>query len=436
MRVAVIGTGYVGLVSGACLADVGHRVTFVDAVSEKIEHLRRGKLSIFEPGLEELFVRNTEAGRLSFTTSYGQALSGADIVFVAVGTPSADDGSVDMSAFDAAVLSIAEALSGYAVVANKSTVPVGTAERAEGMIRSAYGGDFNVVSNPEFLREGHAVFDFLHPARIIVGSASARATDMMLRLYASLDGKKLVMDRRSAELTKYAANAFLAAKINFINEISHLAESVGADIDEVAKGIGSDPRIGNDFLRPGPGWGGSCFPKDVRALIRLADRHGEALPITRAAYAMNARARVRIIDRLDRAIGGCSGKRVAVFGLAFKGNTNDTRESASIDLINHLLQRGAEVRAYDPVARLPSGVLHNGYELVHAGSVYEAAEGADACILATDWEEFRAMNLPELASCMSGNCLFDARNLLDSAEAMRSGLMYLCIGKPSRHSLF
>jgi UDPglucose 6-dehydrogenase len=427
MRVTVIGTGYVGLVSGACLAELGHDVVCVDVVEAKIEKLKQGVMPIFEPGLEEVVGRAVRANRLTFTTSFADAVPGAEVVIMAIGTPSAADGSVDMTAFDSAVVSVARHVAGPVVLADKSTVPVGTAERVEAIARSLTSHPVDVISNPEFLREGHAVFDFLNPSRVIIGSASARATDVMVHLYGYLDCPKLVMDRRSAELTKYAANAFLATKISYINEIAHLAEDLGADIDNVARGIGSDPRIGKEFLRAGLGWGGSCFPKDVRAIIDLADKHAHPLPIVRAAYAMNRRSRERVIERIERALESLQGKKVAVLGLAFKGNTDDTRESASIDLITFLRNRGAHVVAHDPIARLLDDDA--GGPIDHHDCPYAAATGAHAVVIATEWEQFRALDLARLASVMSGNLLVDARNLYRPSDVANAGLRYLGVGR-------
>jgi UDPglucose 6-dehydrogenase len=427
MRVSVIGTGYVGLVSGACLAELGHDVTCVDVVEEKIEKLKQGVIPIYEPGLEEIVIRAVKANRLRFTTSFGEAVPGADIVVMAIGTPSATDGSVDMTAFDSAIASVAQHVTAPIVIADKSTVPVGTAERVEALARSITPFEIDVVSNPEFLSEGHAVFDFLNPSRVIIGSSSPRATDVMVHLYAYLDCPKLVMDRRSAELTKYAANAFLATKISFINEIAHLAEDLGADVNNVARGIGTDPRIGKEFLRAGLGWGGSCFPKDVRAIMHLADAHAHPLPIIRAAYATNRRTRERVVDRVERALGSLAGKKVAILGLAFKGNTDDTRESASVDLVKFLRARGANVVAHDPVARLGESDAEG--PLVHHACPYEAAAGAHAVIIATEWDQFRTLDLARLASAMAGDLLVDARNLYRPADAAQAGLRYLGVGR-------
>ncbi|MFH1077961.1 MAG: UDP-glucose/GDP-mannose dehydrogenase family protein [Patescibacteria group bacterium] len=427
MRVAVIGTGYVGLVSGACLAELGHRVTCVDVDAGKIERLKGGEIPIFEPGLEELVRRNVENGRLTFTTSFAEAIPDAEAISIAVGTPSAADGSADMRYVDAASEEIGRHLSGYAVIATKSTVPVGTSERVTSLVAGQTSHPFDVVSNPETLREGRAVYDFLHPSRIIIGVSSERAADVMTHLFAYLDCPKVVTDPRSAELTKYAANAFLATKISFINEMSHLCEDVGADVEAVAKGMGLDPRIGKDFLRAGLGWGGSCFPKDVRALSKLGESVSHPLPVVNAAIATNRMTRTRVVDRLEKALGGFEGKTVAVLGRAFKDNTDDTRESAAVDIVKELARRGATVRADDPVARVPSEQA--GFDLVHAADPYEAAQGAHAAVLATEWEEFRTLDLARLKSVMAGDVLMDGRNLLKPDEARAQGFRYLRVGK-------
>ncbi len=423
MRVAVVGTGYVGLVSGACLADLGHAVVCIDTDTAKVERLRNGEMPIFEPGLEELVMRNVRAGRLSFTSSFADAIPGAEVISIAVGTPSAADGTVDMRYVDAAAETIGRHLSGYAVIANKSTVPVGTTERVTAVIAGQTSQPFDVVSNPEFLREGHAVYDFLQPARVVIGSASSRATDAMVHLYSYLDCPKLVMDPRSAELTKYASNAFLATKISFINEIAHVCEEVGADVELVARGMGSDPRIGKEFLRAGVGWGGSCFPKDVLALQQKGKEVGRTLQIVEAAIVANRMVRERIIDRLERTLDGLAGKRIALFGIAFKANTDDTRESPAVDFARILMERGAEVRAYDPVARLPEGL---GEQVAEPN---DAIQDAHAILLATEWDAFRALDLEALKAKMHGDLLFDARNLLDADTVRNAGFRYLRVGK-------
>ncbi len=428
MKVAVIGTGYVGLVSGACLAELGHNVWCVDVDPAKIEKLRQGVMPIFEPGLEELVKRNVANGRLIFTTEYADAVPEAEFVSIAVGTPSADDGSADMKFVYAAAEMIGKHLKRYTVVADKSTVPVGTSEEVTKIIRTQYAGEFDVISNPEILREGHAVPDFLKPTRIIIGSPSPRATEVALRLFAFLDCPKFVMLPRSAELTKYAANAFLATKISFINEIAHLAEELGADIEEVAAGIGSDPRIGKDFLRAGLGWGGSCFPKDVRAIRHKAGTVGREMPIVSAALEMNKRAKDRVVERIEKATGGLSGKRVALLGLAFKNNTDDTRESAALELARRFHEAGAVVAAYDPEAVIydPDFALC----VLRFATTAEAVANADVLVIATEWDEFRSLDFPTIKAAMKGDIIMDARNLLKPDEARKHGFTYLSVGRP------
>lgn len=429
MRVTVVGIGYVGLVSGACLAELGHCVTCIDIHIHKIALLRSGVIPIYEPGLEDIVKQNVAAGRLIFSTSFADGIPDAEVIFIAVGTPSAADGSVDVQYVDAAARMIGERLMRrYVVIANKSTAPVGTTERiAKYIAESARDVQYDVVSNPEFLREGRAVSDFLAPARIVIGSTSPRASETMLRLYAPIDCPKLVMDPRSAELAKYASNVFLATKIGLINELSHVCEEVGADIEEVACVVGLDPRIGKDFLRAGIGWGGSCFPKDVRAMQHLGKEIGHPLPIVNATLEINQLAQRRVVDRLSQELGGVSDKTIAVLGIAFKPQTDDTRESASVEIIRVLRERGANVRVYDPIARVYQA--HHGFDVPHAATPYEAAQGAHAVILATEWEEFRKINLPLLKSVMSGNVLMDARNILSPDRAKENGFRYLRIGR-------
>lgn len=427
MKVAVMGTGYVGLVTGACLADLGHAVVCVDAVPEKVQRLRSGEVPIYEPGLEEIVRRNASAGRLSFTSDPYEAVPGAEVVFIAVGTPSAPDGSVDMSAVDAVAEAIGRSLTGYAVIANKSTVPIGTSERVAGIIRQVSAHTFDVVSNPEFLREGHAVYDFLHPSRVVIGSSTSSATDAMVHLYAYLDCPKVVMDPRSAEMCKYASNAFLAVKISFANEIAHLCESVGADVEKVTKAMGLDGRIGKEFLKAGLGWGGSCFPKDVLAIKKLGDAMGHPMPLVTASMEMNRRARTRVADRIAEKLGNAlEGKKVAVLGIAFKNNTDDTRESPAIDLIRSLETSGATVVAHDPVARLEE---RHGTRAEQVDDIFEAAQDADAVAIATEWEAFRAIDLPKLKAVMRGDVLADARNLLDRSVAEAVGFRVIQVGR-------
>jgi UDPglucose 6-dehydrogenase len=427
MNVAVVGIGYVGLVSGACLAELGHHVMCVDVDPQKIEKLRQGIMPIFEPGLEETVKRNVANGRLKFTSDYAEAVPGADFVSIAVGTPSAADGSADLSYVFAAAESIGQHLKKYVVIADKSTVPVGTAEQVRERIAKHYSGEFDVISNPEILREGHAVSDFMNPTRIIIGSPSERATLVARELFAFLDCPKLVMSPRSAELTKYAANAFLATKISYINEIAHLAEKLGADIEEVATGIGSDPRIGKDFLRAGLGWGGSCFPKDVRAIRKVGESLGHPMPIVSAACEMNERAKSRVVERVAEALGGLSGKKIGLLGLAFKNNTDDTRESAALELIRHFSDAGATVTAYDPEAYIYDESLAKRFTRVAAA--IDVAHDADAIVIATEWDEFRSLDLPSLRKITKGDLLMDARNLLKPAAVKAAGFRSLSVGR-------
>jgi len=428
MRVAIIGTGYVGLVSGACLAELGHDVVCVDTHTHKIKLLCAGVIPIYEPGLEKLVKQNMAAGRLRFSTSFADSIPDAEVVFIAVGTPSAVDGSVDLQYLEAAARMIGEQLTDdYVVIANKSTAPVGTTERIAHLVSERRAAVFDVVSNPEFLREGQAIADFLSPARIVVGSSSSRATEVMLRLYAPIDCPKLVMDQKSAELTKYASNVFLATKLSLINEMSHICEELGADIEAVAQGVGLDPRIGKDFLRAGIGWGGSCFPKDVLAMKKLGETLGHPMPIVNAALTMNQLTRHRVIDRLTQELDELVGKTIAVLGIAFKPHTDDTRESAAIEIMRLLRERGVSVRAYDPIAVVHPA--HHGFEVVHAATPYAAAQDAHAIIIATEWDEFRALDLALLKRVMLGNVLMDARNLLQPELAQQHGFRYLRIGR-------
>ena len=427
MNVAVIGTGYVGLVSGSCLAELGHYVTCVDTDAEKVDRLKNGMMPIFEPGLEELVKRNEASGRLRFTTEYAEAVPTANVVSIAVGTPSAPDGSADMSFVYAAAEQIGRHLQSYTVIADKSTVPVGTSEEVAEVIGAIYSGEFDVVSNPEILREGHAITDFMNPTRIIIGANNEKAAEIMLKLYAFLECPKLVMSPRSAELTKYAANAFLATKISYINEIAHLAEELGADVEEVAVGIGADPRIGRDFLRAGLGWGGSCFPKDVRAILHKASTVQQEMPIVRAAIEMNARAKTRVVERLEAALGSLQDKNISLLGLSFKNNTDDTRESAAIEIMKRMAEKGAHVRAYDPEAKVQEETLFELFE--RAPDPYAATQDADALVIATEWDEFRSLDLARLRTLMKGDIVMDARNLLHPEEAQKMGFRYFRIGR-------
>jgi UDPglucose 6-dehydrogenase len=432
MRIAMIGTGYVGLVSGACFADFGHRVCCVDKDAAKIDGLKAGKMPIWEPGLEALVKSNAERGRLTFTTDLSSAVENAEAVFIAVGTPARrGDGHADLTFVFDAVREVAKVIKPGTVVVTKSTVPVGTGDRIEEILREEGIDEVSVASNPEFLREGAAIADFKHPDRIIVGAEDGRAQEALKEIYRPLFLNRapiLFTGRRTAELTKYAANAFLAVKISFINEIADLCEAVDADVQDVARGIGLDNRIGPKFLHAGPGYGGSCFPKDTLALLQTAEKAGVDQRIVRTTVEVNDDRKSRMVERVERALGGdLKGKRVGVLGLAFKPNTDDMREAPSIPLINLLVERGAEVSAFDPVAREQAEKVFNAIEF--ADDAYAAAAGADALVIVTEWDEFRALDLDKIAASLRGRILVDLRNVYDRDEAEEAGLAYFGIGR-------
>ena len=433
MRVAMIGTGYVGLVSGACFADFGHDVTCVDKDAAKIAALQRGDIPIYEPDLDRLVASNMREGRLAFATELAGAVSAADAVFIAVGTPSRrGDGYADLSYVYAAAREIAAALSGFTVVVTKSTVPVGTGDEVERIIREARPDvDVAVVSNPEFLREGAAIRDFKLPDRIVVGTTDERAKEVMAALYRPLylnQSPILFTGRRTAELIKYAANAFLATKITFINEIADLCEKVGADVQEVARGIGLDNRIGSKFLHAGPGFGGSCFPKDTVALIKIGQDHAAPLRIVETVTAVNDARKRTMARKVLAALGGSlRGKTIAVLGLTFKPNTDDLREAPSIPLIAALKDLGASVRAYDPVGMEQAKIEFPDVEF--ASGAYTCAEGADALVIVTEWEQFRALDFERLKHVMKQPVLVDLRNVYRPADVKRYGFVYDSIGR-------
>jgi UDPglucose 6-dehydrogenase len=433
MRVAMIGTGYVGLVSGACFADFGHEVVCVDKDKEKIAALTRGEMPIYEPGLNDVVAINARAGRLKFTTELSGAVAEADAVFIAVGTPSRrGDGFADLSFVYDAAREIARALDGFTVVITKSTVPVGTGDEVERIIRETRPeADFTVVSNPEFLREGAAIRDFKLPDRIVIGTADTRAREVMSELYRPLYLNRspiLFTGRRTAELIKYAANAFLATKITFINEIADLAEKVGADVQEVARGIGLDNRIGSKFLHAGPGYGGSCFPKDTVALIKTAQDHASPLRIVEAVAAVNDARKRAMARKVSAALNGdVRGKTVAVLGLTFKPNTDDMREAPSIPLITALQDMGAKVRAYDPVGmEQAKSVMGN---VTFCDDAYSCAKGAAALVIVTEWEQFRALDFDRLKTVMAQPVLVDLRNVYRPDEMSRRGFVYEGVGR-------
>ncbi len=439
MNISVIGTGYVGLVTGTCFAEVGNHVTCVDNVVEKIDGLNRGELPIYEPGLEDLVERNVSAGRLVFSTDLASAINSAEILVIAVGTPPDEDGSADLSHVLAVASAIGDHLSGYKVILTKSTVPVGTATRVRQAIETRLaerGADvpFSVVSNPEFLKEGAAVSDFMKPDRIIVGADDDRAIELMRTLYAPFNrnhDRLIIMDVASAELTKYAANAMLATKISFMNELSGVAERLGADIELVRQGIGSDPRIGYHFIYAGAGYGGSCFPKDVRALYRTAQDVGYEARILDAVEAVNRDQKGVLLHKIDAHFGGdISGKRFALWGLAFKPNTDDMREAPSRVIMEGLWERGALVSAFDPVAMPETRRIYGDREdLDLVEDAYEALKGADALVVVTEWKSFRSPELERMPSLMAGKVIFDGRNMFDPARFQADGFKYYGIGR-------
>jgi UDPglucose 6-dehydrogenase len=434
MRIAMIGTGYVGLVSGACFSEFGVDVVCVDKDAAKIEGLKAGRMPIFEPGLEALVAKNARAGRLAFTTDLAAGMSGAEAIFIAVGTPARrGDGHADLSyVFDAAD-EIARALTDYAVVVTKSTVPVGTGRRVAERIRAARpGAAFDVASNPEFLREGAAIGDFMRPDRCVIGAESERAREVLRRLYRPLyliERPILFTRLETAELIKYAANAFLATKITFINEIADLCEKVGADVHDVAKGIGLDGRIGGKFLHPGPGYGGSCFPKDTEALVATARDAGAQLRIVESVVAVNAARKKSMAGRVVAAAGGSvSGKTVAVLGLTFKPDTDDMRESPSLDLVPALEALGARVRAYDPEGMAEARKLLP--NVAYCRDAYDALTGADAVVVLTEWNAFRNLDLARMKSLLKAPVVVDLRNVYNPADMRRAGFRYTSIGRP------
>ncbi len=435
MRVAVIGTGYVGLVSGACFSEFGLEVTCVDQDAEMIAALGRGEVSIYEPGLAELVHANAAAGRLAFSTELGPAVRDARVVFIAVGTPARrGDGHADLSHVYAAAEQIAAAIDGYTVVVTKSTVPVGTGREIEAIIRKARpDARFDVVSNPEFLREGSAIEDFMRPDRVVIGTDSEPARAVMRELYRPLyliETPMVFTDRETSELIKYAANTFLAVKVTFINEIADLCEKLGADVHHVAKAIGLDGRIGAKFLHPGPGYGGSCFPKDTRALARTARECGAPVRLVETAAEVNDKRRKAMAGRVIAACGGSvEGKALAVLGLTFKPNTDDMRDSPSLEIVPALTRAGAEVRVFDPAGMAPAKLVIDG--VTWCDGPYEAMDGAAALVLITEWNAFRSLDLARVKRLLAEPVVVDLRNIYDPAEMARAGFAYHCIGRPT-----
>ncbi len=431
MRIAMIGTGYVGLVSGACLSEFGHKVVCVDKDAAKVANLRAGVIPIFEPGLDEVVATNVKAGRLSFETDIAAAVKGAGAVFIAVGTPSRrGDGHADLSYVFAAAEEIAASLADYAVVVTKSTVPVGTSRKVEEIIRKTRGGaTFDMASNPEFLREGSAIEDFRRPDRVVVGCDTERAREVMREVYRPLyisETPIVFTSRESSELIKYAANAFLATKITFINEMASLCEKVGGDVQDVARGIGLDGRIGKKFLHAGPGFGGSCFPKDTLALVRTAREMGAPSQIVEAVVAVNDARKIEMAKKIETAFGGVKGKTIAVLGLTFKPNTDDMRDAPSLVIVPHLQAAGATIRAYDPEGR-KEAAKH--MTLDFCDDTYEALKGADGVVILTEWNEFRALDFAKVKSLLKKPLMVDLRNIYRPAQMAQAGFHYVSVGR-------
>ena len=434
MKITVVGTGYVGLVTGTCFSETGNKVTCVDIDAQKVNKLSNGQITIYEPGLEKIFLRNIKEGRLTFTTELEKAIEGAEIIFLALPTPPGADGSADLKYVLGVADQLGKILKDYKVIVNKSTVPVGTADKVTKAIAKNYSGAFDVVSNPEFLREGVAVDDFMKPDRVVVGTKSERAKKLMSDLYAPFvrQGNPIIfMDERSSELTKYAANSFLATKISFMNEIAQLCERMGADVDMVRRGIGSDDRIGKRFLFPGIGYGGSCFPKDVQALIMSSDEVNYDFEILKAVEKVNALQKLSLVEKISSYYKGqLKGKHIALWGLAFKPNTDDIREAPALSIIDALVSMGATIAAYDPEA-MPNVKAQIGDKIQYAQSQYEALTGADFLIIATEWSEFRTPDFERIEKEIKNKIIFDGRNLFEVAKMKELGYHYVSIGRPS-----
>ena len=433
MKIAVVGTGYVGLVVGACLAENGNEVVCVDKDAAKVRSLQRGKIPIYEPGLEEYVRRNRAEKRLTFTTALPRAVRASEVIFIAVGTPMHEDGSADLQHVLSVARDIAKAMNGYKVIVDKSTVPVGTAERVREVVRRETTHPFSVVSNPEFLKQGHAVDDFMRPDRVVIGADDPRGADLMVGLYRPFTrtgAPIMVMDTASAELCKYAANAMLATRISFMNEIANVCELFGADVDNVRLAIAADKRIGPAFLFPGVGYGGSCFPKDVKALMHFSSGRKYRFRLLEAVDAVNEHQKLRLVEKLEKHFGpgGLKGKRIGVWGLAFKPRTDDMREAPAIPIVNGLLARGAKVQVFDPEAMKIARMIF-GTKLHYASNAYDALTGADALAIVTEWNEFREPDLDRMKSLMKAPLIFDGRNLYDPANMKAHGFSYHSIGR-------
>jgi len=431
MRIAVVGTGYVGLVAGACFAESGNDVVCVDNNQTKVRLLRRGKIPIYEPGLEELVHRNRAEKRLTFTTTLAKAVRDSSVIFIAVGTPQGEDGSADLKYVLEVARQIARAMNGYKVIVDKSTVPVGTSERVREVVRRETTHPFSVVSNPEFLKQGAAIDDFLKPDRVVIGAEDPRAQELMLELYEPFTrtgAPIMMMDCASAELAKYAANAMLATRISFMNEVANVCELVGADVDHVRRAIGADKRIGNSFLFPGVGYGGSCFPKDVQAMKRFAADKDYAFRILDAVEEVNTFQKTKLAAQMKKHFGSLKGKTIGLWGLAFKPRTDDMREAPAIPLVEALLSAGASVQAFDPEAmRIAKGIF--GSKITYASSAYDAVKGADALAIVTEWNEFRRPDFARIRSLMRAPVVFDGRNLFAPSQMKQNGFTYYSIGR-------
>lgn len=434
MNIGVVGTGYVGLVTGTCFAEMGNQVTCVDIDPEKVAQMQRGEVPIYEPGLEELFERNTRERRLSFTTDLSEGVLGMDVVFLALPTPPEEDGSADLSYLLGAASDIGSILTDYTVIVNKSTVPVGTAKKTREVIAAKTDVDFDVVSNPEFLREGRAVRDFMEPDRVVIGTRSERAREVMGKLYAQFvrrNDSLLFMDEESSETVKYAANAMLAVRISFMNAIAEICEVTGANVDDVRRGTGSDPRIGDQFLYAGIGYGGSCFPKDVRALMRTAEEHGVDFGMLNEVTDINERRKRSMAEKvLDYYEGDVKGKQFALWGLAFKPKTDDIREAPALTIIDELTKAGAEVVAYDPEAQERVKKMHPNDRVSFADQPFEALDGSDALIIATEWPEFREPDFNEMKRLLKSPVIFDGRNVYRLGDMVDEGFHYTSVGRP------
>jgi len=432
MKIAVIGTGYVGLVSGVCYAELGNIVNCVDKDPVKIDMLRSGEIPIYEPGLELLVQRNILEGRLSFTTEISEAIVDAEVVIIAVGTPPLPSGEADMQYIKSAAVEIGSVMNGYKVICVKSTVPVGTNEEVRAIISRLCSSEFDIASVPEFLREGTAVRDTLYPDRIIIGSDSAKAVEILTTLHEGLTTNILSTDIRSAEMIKYASNAFLATKISFINEIANICEKVGADVSEVAKGMGLDRRIGKDFLRAGIGYGGSCFPKDTKALIQIAGNVAYDFKLLKSVVDVNQHQRFSVIDKLLQALGSLQDRTIGIWGLAFKPETDDVRDSPALEIIESLIKMGSKIKVFDPIAMENFRLIFNHPAIVWCESSIEAAQGSDALCLLTEWKQFAELPLHVLEKVLARPILIDGRNVYEFEDIKQTGISYYPIGRPAQ----